>query len=472
MHAKIVIKSNRTSSLVTGRNETVLIFTLGFIVNQWLVVIYMLILFSGLLVSFASCYLLVRFGSLHAHLSNDHADSGPQKFHVQPTPRIGGVAIALGLLAPYSIASAIGYDATVIMQLGMLVIAATPAFLGGLVEDLTKRVSVSKRLFLSMVSAGIGVWLLGAVVNHLKFPLLDALLQWPVVAFLFTIFAVGGVVNAVNIIDGFNGIVSGVAGFMLAAIAIVSFQLDDIFLLTASLAMLGPLLGFLFWNYPQGKIFLGDGGSYLVGFWLAELSVLIVARHPEVSPWFAALLLIHPVFETLFSVYRRKFINGKSPWHPDGLHLHTLIFRRLNHIQWASNAVKHKVHCNSMTAPYFWLMKCATALMAVLFWNNSLALILSTLAFIVFYVWLYWRIVQFKTPRWMVRRDRRKAGNENQDAKGLSGEWHRDRRDANRQGFRRFRFLQNLIQRNRRHDQIGSRTGRFFVPKNEDKRSR
>ncbi|MDO9011644.1 MAG: glycosyltransferase, partial [Gallionella sp.] len=357
----------------------------------------MLIVLFGMFMSFVTCYFLVRYKNLHAHLSSDHIDAGPQKFHAQPTPRIGGLAIAVGLVTAYLYVRLSNQDANVIIQFSYLLLAAMPAFTGGFVEDLTKRVSVSKRLILSMVSAAIGVWLLGAVVNHLGIAPLDWLLQWPFVAILLTLFAVGGVVNAVNIIDGFNGIVSGFAGFMLLAIAIVSFQLDDLFLLNASLAMLGALLGFLFWNYPHGKIFLGDGGSYLIGFWLAELAVLIVARHPEVSPWFAALLLVHPVCETLFSVYRRKFLNGKSPWHPDGLHLHTLIFRRLNHIQWASKSARHKVHCNSMTAPYFWLPKLATALLAVIFWDNSIALMAATLLYVVSYVWLYWRIVKFKT---------------------------------------------------------------------------
>jgi UDP-GlcNAc:undecaprenyl-phosphate GlcNAc-1-phosphate transferase len=418
----------------------------------------MLIVLSGMFMVFVVCYLLVRFNSLHAHLSNDHSDAGPQKFHSQPTPRIGGLAIVLGLFTAYLYVRVRNQDINAITQFGYLLLAAIPAFAGGLVEDLTKRVSVSKRLVLSMVSAGIGVWLLGAVVSHLSFFMLDWLLQWPFVAVLFTLFAVGGVVNAVNIIDGFNGVVSGFSGFMLLAIAFVSFQLNDVFLLNASLAMLGALLGFLFWNYPHGKIFLGDGGSYLVGFWLAELAelaVLIVARHPSVSPWFAALLLIHPVCETLFSIYRRKFLQGKSPWQPDGLHLHTLIYRRLNHIQWASSDPRHKVHCNSMTAPYFWRPEFATALLAILLWDNHIGLIVSTLLFIVFYVWLYWRIVKFKTPRWMVKRDRRKYRAVTRDtARAPGAEEVRDRRRVYRVGFLRLRVPRWLGKRNRRYTQV------------------
>jgi len=412
----------------------------------------MLIVLPGLLVSFVACYLLVRFNRLHAHLSNDYTDAGPQKFHAQPTPRIGGVSIALGLLVAYAFDRVINPDVNVISQFGLLMLAAIPAFAGGLVEDLTKRVSVSKRLVLSMVSAGIGVWLLGAIVNHLGIAPLDWLLQWPLVAIVLTLFAVGGVVNAINIIDGFNGIVSGFAGFMLAAIALVSFELQDYFLLNASLALLGSLLGFLLWNYPHGKIFLGDGGSYLIGFWLAELAVLIVARHPEVSPWFAALLLVHPVCETLLSIYRRKFLHGKSPWNPDGMHLHTLIFRRLNHRQWASSDPRHKVQCNSMTAPYFWFLKAVTALLAVLFWDNSPLLILATLAFVFVYVWLYWSIVKFKTPRWMVKRERR--------AERTGG--RRDRRPQFQLGGIPVPVPFRLHKRNRRHEITGTKIFRPF----------
>jgi UDP-GlcNAc:undecaprenyl-phosphate/decaprenyl-phosphate GlcNAc-1-phosphate transferase len=419
----------------------------------------MLIILFGTLAAFISCYLLVRFNSLHAHLSNDHVDAGPQKFHAQPTPRIGGIGIALGLIAAYLYLGMSNQDVNITAQFGYLLLAAIPAFSGGLAEDLTRRVSVLKRLVLSMVSAGIGAYLLGAIVSHLGSAVLDWPLQWPVVAVFFTLFAVGGVVNAINIIDGFNGIVSGFSGFMLLSIAFVSFQLDDVLLFNSSLAMLGALLGFLFWNYPSGKIFLGDGGSYLIGFWLAEMAVLIVARHPSVSPWFAALLLVHPVCETLFSVYRRKFLHGSSPWHPDGLHLHTLIFRRLNHIKWASRSARHKAYCNSMTAPYFWVIEFVTALSAAIFWDNSVVLIISTFLFVAFYVWLYWRIVKFKTPIWLVKRDKRRYRSATGGSVHASGvEEKRDRRSVH--GIAQIRLPNWLTRRNRRHHHV--RTDNFF----------
>src|SRR5258707_10042434 len=96
--------------------------------------------------------------------------------------------------------------------------------------------------------------------------------------------------------------------------------------------MLGAGLEFMAWNYPKGKIFLGDGGAYLLGFWLAELAVLLVARNPDVSPWFPLLLLVYPIFETLFSIYRRCFLHGRSSGDADALHFHQLIYKRLARI--------------------------------------------------------------------------------------------------------------------------------------------
>ncbi|HEY6722286.1 MAG TPA: glycosyltransferase, partial [Burkholderiales bacterium] len=272
---------------------------------------FFVLLLSGLASAFA-CHLIVRYEALHAHWSHDHVEAGPQKFHAQPTPRIGGFGLAVGLFISGAVLLAKEQFLSD-EQFGYLLLASLPAFLGGITEDVTKNVGVLARLALTMLAAAFGVWLLGAVIPRLDVPGFDPLLKWMPFAIAFSIFAVGGVVNAINIIDGYNGLASGHAVIVLAAMAYVSARVGDGFLLTSALAMIGALLGFLFWNYPKGKIFLGDGGAYLLGFWLAELSVLIVARHPEVSPWFPMLLLVYPIFETLFSMYRRKVVLGLSP---------------------------------------------------------------------------------------------------------------------------------------------------------------
>jgi UDP-N-acetylmuramyl pentapeptide phosphotransferase/UDP-N-acetylglucosamine-1-phosphate transferase len=100
-------------------------------------------------------------------------------------------------------------------------------------------------------------------------------------------------------------------------------------LLYLSLTLTFALIGFFFWNLPFGYIFLGDGGAYLLGFLAGLLGVLVVERHPEVSPWFPLLLLLYPIYETIFSIIRKKFMRNASPFEPDPIHLHMLFYKRL-----------------------------------------------------------------------------------------------------------------------------------------------
>jgi UDP-N-acetylmuramyl pentapeptide phosphotransferase/UDP-N-acetylglucosamine-1-phosphate transferase len=182
----------------------------------------------------------------------------------------------------------------------------------------------------------------------------------------------------------------------------VAFQVGDVFVLVAALMVAGATAGFLIWNYPVGLIFLGDGGAYFIGFMLGELALLLVMRNPAVSTWYAALLLIYPTFETIFSAYRRMFVRGKSPAMPDGIHLHSLIFRRI--VQWAVGRKEARalMRRNSMTSPYLWTFSLMAVIPATVFWRNTTILICFCLLFVISYIWLYARIVRFKSPRWLI----------------------------------------------------------------------
>lgn len=364
------------------------------------------------------CYLIIRYEHLHAHLSHDHTDAGPQKFHALPTPRIGGLGLFGGLI--------MGAGAILILRpehsptannFGYLLLAALPVWLGGLMEDITKNVGVVQRLLLTMISAAIAVWLLGAVVNRLDIPLMDDLLRWLPAAIVFTVFAAGGVTNALNIIDGYNGLAAGFSVIVLIAIAAVASQLNDNLVLTASISMIGATLGFMVWNWPRGEVFMGDGGAYLLGFILAELSVLLVYRNPSVSPWFPLLLLAYPVFETLFSIYRRKWLRNSTPGHPDALHMHQIIFKRIvrGHIhnrchltgcdnQQANGRCFHRITANnSRVAPYLWASASLCALFAVKFWQQTSILILASIVGCTAYVLLYRRLTKLKRSGKLVK---------------------------------------------------------------------
>ncbi len=183
---------------------------------------------------------------------------------------------------------------------------------------------------------------------------------------------------------------------VLAALAWVAVQVGDPVVLTASLAMMGGLRGFLVWNYPKGRIFLGDGGAYLVGFWLAELSVLLVVRNPDVSPWFPLMLLAYSVVDTLFSIYQRQYLHGHSAGRVDALHLHQLFYRYLVWVAAGSGNPQQITRRNSMVARYIWMGS------ALFFWTNTPALVAFALVFCVGYVWLYLRLLHWRAPDSMI----------------------------------------------------------------------
>jgi UDP-N-acetylmuramyl pentapeptide phosphotransferase/UDP-N-acetylglucosamine-1-phosphate transferase len=354
---------------------------------------------SGLLLafflSFIATLLIIRFKHLHSHLSADSDLTGPQKFHTKIVPRIGGIAIAIGLF--FAIILRLKNTPNPSIEV-MILLCAIPTFGIGLIEDLTKKISVRQRLFFTAISATLFVYLLQAHIVRLDIPGIDFILTIPLMGVILTIFAMTGLANAYNIIDGFNGLASMVGIITLLGITYIGFVFNDPTIIYLSLVMAGAILGFFIWNYPRGLIFLGDGGAYLIGFWIAALSILLTYRHQEISPWFALLINGYPILETLFTIYRRRIHQGKSPGQPDGIHFHTLIYRR---ILMNNHQDKNVFSANSRTAPYFWVLAGISITPALLWWQSTPILIAACLIFIIFYVWLYTSIVKFRTPKWL-----------------------------------------------------------------------
>jgi UDP-N-acetylmuramyl pentapeptide phosphotransferase/UDP-N-acetylglucosamine-1-phosphate transferase len=357
----------------------------------------MISLLAAFFSSFITTLLIIRFKHLHGQFSGDHDLSGPQKFHSHSVPRIGGISISIGLLA----AVLIDLQSSITEPLKVtLFLCAIPTFAIGLTEDLTKSISVKIRLLFTALAAVLTIYFLDTSITRLDILGIDYLLGIPLVAIMFTVLAITGLANAYNIIDGFNGLSSMVGIMTLLGLAYVSFILRDTAIISLSMIMIGAILGFFIWNYPKGLIFLGDSGAYLIGFWIAVLSVLLVTRHPSISPWFALLINAYPILETVFTIYRRKIHQGKSPGLPDGIHFHSLIYRRILNLSAERNKF-NLLNANSRTAPYLWLLSSFAVVPAILWWQSTPILITFTLLFVVFYVWLYNRIVRFKTPDWM-----------------------------------------------------------------------
>ena len=319
------------------------------------------------------------------------------KSHDHCVPRLGGIAVSAGFFSGGAVLSWLGsYQTDVFFVLSL---SLMPALLIGLLEDFTQSVSTMIRLLVTMLSAALAYWLLDVSLLSLGIEALDyLLLLHPAVGFGFMLVAVAGVSHAFNIIDGCNGLSSFIAMIVLSSLAAVAFQVDDTFVMCAATVGAAAMFGFFVWNFPFGRLFMGDGGAYFTGMLIAVLSIMLVSRNPDVSPWFPMLLVMYPVWETVYSAYRRVVIQKISPGTADRLHLHNLVyFRVVPRVDVTTDLVRRQVLRSSTTSAHIWLLAIACAIPALLFWDESQSLMLCCGLFALSYVGLYRSLVRFRS---------------------------------------------------------------------------
>lgn len=352
------------------------------------------------IVAFMVGGLIVASERWHGAFTGDSDMDKPQASHTRATPRVGGIAVVAGSLAGLLVLGPSNMTLTWLWP--VLFIAAMPVFVSGLLEDITKEVGAGKRLLAAFASAAIAWWLLGGV-TRVGIVGIDWLLAfWPI-SMVVTVVAVGGCTHALNIVDGMNGLAGMVALLMALSIGLVAFQVQDIPIFLIAAALASATLGFLVWNFPFGRVFLGDGGAYFLGFMLAELAVQLVVRNPGVSPFYALAAVFYPVFETLFSIWRRRFKRGTPVDQPDALHLHQLVFRRLVRVTFSRDR-RHAVPalCNALASPYLWVLTLIGLVPATIWYDNVYILCASMALFAAVYIWIYSRLVSWRRPAWLL----------------------------------------------------------------------
>jgi len=345
---------------------------------QWLEIFQPHWLELGIATLTALVVSLVIVGTAHLHgaFSMDHPGA-VQTAHEHPTPRIGGVGIYLGLLAAW-LALPAGDTADL---LGIILLAGLPAWVFGLAEDLTKRVGVLPRLLATMCSGALACFISGVALTRVDIQFIDlALAYWPI-AVLFTAFAVGGVANSINIIDGFHGLASGTSILALLAMTVLSVLAGDAPLAVVCLLAALAVAGFWLVNYPWGKLFMGDGGAYFTGFVLAWVAVLLPMRNPETSPWASLMVCAYPFIEVIYSMLRRR-IERRSMGEPDSEHLHSLLASQVvrRHFTQLSSRLQ-----NAAVAPFVWAKVAFMIWLAIAFRHQTGWLVASMVASVVIY---------------------------------------------------------------------------------------
>ena len=249
--------------------------------------------------------------------------NNPQKIHEGYIPRLGGIAIICGLV----IQNYLSYNYLNNTN-WVVLIAAAPVFVFGLTEDLLERVHPYWRLFGAFLSGLIFVILTKVTITDVGFAFLNIVLENKIFAIVFTIMAVILMTNSLNLIDGLNGLAMGSTIIMLSCLSVIQFHLtENLNDILIYLGLISVILGVLVFNYPIAKLFLGDGGAYLLGCMVSFYVIFIAENYVQVSPFASLLIVWYPIYETLRTFLRRVFIEKISPIEPDTWHLHSIYFK-------------------------------------------------------------------------------------------------------------------------------------------------
>lgn len=302
--------------------------------------------------------------------------------HANPTIRIGGLAVVAGLLTGLCVLSGwTGGGGIFRYSVSWLVAGGLILFAIGLIEDVSGAVSVRLRLGLTLV-VGAMMWFgAGLRVTRADFPPLDFLLSlWPV-SMVFTMIALAGLVHAMNIVDGLNGLLAGINVVIMTAIFVVALRSESYLMAQVALMMVAATIGFALFNFPVARMFCGDAGAYVMGYVAAVLLVALMEQQ-VVSPWFGLTVVIHPVVETLYSAWRRSR-RGAKAMQPDARHMHSLWMDRLRHGDrpvWFGPNAGASLRTMGMAA--------LPALLATLWPNSREALMAICLGYVVVFVWV------------------------------------------------------------------------------------
>ena len=251
------------------------------------------------------------------------APDGERKIHVVATPRLGGVAIAVGFFAPivglvfYTNKFALELQSDLV-RLVLFLGGGVAILLLGLVDDI-KGVGAWGKLTVQ-TGVGVALWYGGLSFDHMVIFGYD--LSFGALSLPLTIIWVAGIINAMNLIDGLDGLAAGVAFFAAFSLFTISVLDGNAMLALFAAALAGSVLGFLLYNFNPALIFMGDSGSMTIGYIFAACALWNAGkRSTALSLALPVVALGLPIFDTLFA-FGRRALRGQSPFESDRGHIH------------------------------------------------------------------------------------------------------------------------------------------------------
>ncbi len=247
----------------------------------------------------------------------------PRKVHTQPMVRLGGVSIFTGVTTALLLVWSLGWfgilPPAAEYEVWGVTIGSVLMFLVGLSDDLFSLPAVPR--LLAQFGIATAAWSVGVQIEAVSLPGVGVW-QLGILSLPITLIWLVGVTNAINFIDGLDGLAAGVSGIAAAVTLIVALLTQQWAAALIASALAGAALGFLRYNFNPAQIFMGDGGAYFLGFMLAGLSVIGVVKLVTTVAIIVPLLILSvPIVDTT-SVIIQRLSKGLSPFKPDQRHLH------------------------------------------------------------------------------------------------------------------------------------------------------
>ena len=307
----------------------------------------------------------------------------PQAFHSEPIARCGGLAGFLSLIIFFILYYLLFKE--ILFNYAAL---STTFFLIGFLEDLRFKISPNYRLILMILSLLFFIFIFSISIESVDLNFLSILLENSIFSILFVLLCFLFIINGSNLVDGFNGLL--IIHLLIINSILLFINLNNnhealMLIIAAQIVILLPLLLF---NFPQAKIFLGDGGSYLFGSLVALNIIETNNLNPQISSFFFCILLFYLFFEVFFSFFR-KIYSKKSPLKPDRFHLHMLSYNFLKKSQ------KFK-DCNYLNSLIINVIYVSLILPVIYFNDNGLICRYWFFSLLVLYIIFYYIFYSFE----------------------------------------------------------------------------
>jgi len=237
-----------------------------------------------------------------------------RKVHQKIMPRLGGLAIYI------SFVFGVWFYQPQSPYLMSIIVGATIIIITGIFDDMFE-ISAKLKLFGQLAAAGVVVAWGGVQVEFINLPFSDGILEFGFLSVPITILWIVGITNAINLIDGLDGLAAGVSSIALITISGMAILFGNPFVVVMASIVLASTLGFLVFNFHPAKIFMGDTGALFLGFMISVLSLLGFKTSAFISFIIPIIILGVPISDTFFAILRR-IVNKKPLMAPDKSHLH------------------------------------------------------------------------------------------------------------------------------------------------------